>query len=494
MHKQILLVVLQFTNNNSPSDRIFEHLGVGYIAAYLRQHGYSVKIVDQNLLQQNLDGIIQKVITERPFLVGIACYQSAFTVLQEFARTVKKSLPEIHLAMGGVFATNSYQNIFREIPELDSIILGDGEETFTNLADALLNDENWQTISHLTYPDDPAHLTKSPKYDTDITTLPDPARDTLPVVIERSLFPTISASRGCYGNCSYCSITIQNRKRRCREMISVIDEMERLFKDYRADYFYFIDDTFIGGSKKDYQRIEEFARELEQRKLPFQFSIECRANEVDAILLRKLQKIGLYSVFLGLESGYQPTLDMFRKGITVEQNITAVKTLNELGIRYNIGFIMFHPFTTLQEVEANLNFLMHTEQKNFLDSLHRTLMVFNNAPIADQLAQEGITCQPWYDTAVPFLHTEIQPLYNFVEEFTAGIKPGINQLAVHFSQSNDQNEKTQIARLHSTLCSTYVNALYQYTQLADENFLKEKMDELRDHYSSVTQDLGLKIS
>lgn len=494
MSSQILLVVLRAEKKTSsaPTERIFEHLGVAYIAAYLRENNFSVSILDQNLLETDLATIITDILRERPQLIGIACYQQAYPVLKEFVQTVKHHLPTTHLSLGGVFGTNAYPIIFREIPELDSVILGDGELVFTELAKAIFQNKNWQHIPHITYPTDDEPKGKTPKYDTDINSLPNPARDTLPAVIQRGLYPIISASRGCYGNCSYCSITILNRQRRCRQIDAVILEMEQLFLDYQTDYFYFIDDTFIGGSRQDYQRIESFARELIKRSnLTVQFSIECRANEVDIDLLRLLQKAGLYSVFLGLESGYQPTLDLFQKGVKVEQNLQAVEVLNQLGIRYNIGFIMFHPFTTLEEVEANLRFLMQTEQKNFLDSLHRKLMVFYNTPLATSLERLGLRCQPWYETSLSFVDEKISQLYKFIEQFAIEIKPGINQLAVRYVQIDDPKTKKCIAELHSHLCTTYTETLLKYIKEPDKQFLGEKMRYLLTRYNSTLRDLQL---
>lgn len=493
MNDPIVLVVLASEKNIAQNERTYEHLGTGYIASYLRAHGHSVTIYDQSLLQLHLDALIEQVSHCAPELIGVACYQDAYTDLLTFVRKMKYKHPHTHICMGGVFATNSYQHIFQDLPELDSVILGDGEITFGLLADAVLAKKDWQTIPYLTYPNDPFYSEKHPKYDTDLEALPDPARDTLPLVLQQHLFPILSASRGCYGNCSYCSITIQNRQRRCRKITSVVDEMERLRAEYRTRYFYFIDDTFIGRTAEDVQRVEDFARELTLRKMNVQFSIECRANEVNPDLMKMLKEVGLYTVFLGLESGYQPTLNRLRKGMRVEQNLQAIQVLTDLQIRYSIGFIMFHPHTTLEEVAANLEFLQHVEQKNFLDCLHRRLMVFDHAPISEHLRKDGIVCEPWYSTMVPFLYAEIEPLYQFIEQFSGEIKPGINQLAVYYSQTDNEKHKQEIARLHGTLCSTFVNSVYQYTQDPNPGQLDETMHHLQKEYRSTLSNLQIQL-
>jgi len=68
---------------------------------------------------------------------------------------------------------------------------------------------------------------------------------------------------------------------------------------------------------------------------------------------------GLCGVYLGIESGVQRILDVFHKKTTVEQNLRAIETLARVGVGCDVGFIMFSPSVTLDEVQQNLEFLRH---------------------------------------------------------------------------------------------------------------------------------------
>lgn len=490
MDDHILLIVL-CSPEKTANEHFFEHLGVAHIAAYLRQHDYSVKIIDQNLSKESMEELLDEVQTVQPQLIGVACYQEAYISLKHFIRKTKEILPKTHISLGGIFATNSFQIILSEIKELDSIILGDGEETLLQLANAIYNHHNWTKINHLTYPDDPLLDQKTPKFDTDLSTLPNPSRDTLPIVLKNGLYPLLIGSRGCYGNCTYCSITTKNRQRRCREITAIIDEMEELSTNFGRNYVHMVDDTFIGKSQKDHQRIEQFAHELIRRNKNLQFSIECRADEVNHELMRLLKEAGLTSVFMGIESGYQPTLDLFRKGITVEENLQALKTLRELGIPFTIGFIMFHPYTTFDEIKANLNFLFQTEQKNMLDSLHKKLMVFHNSRIAEDLRAKGLLTGTWYNSSTPFLHDGIAELCQYTERFASEIKPFINQLASGYAHSTDPALKSEMGRVHSKLCSNYVQTIFDYLDNPEIELLHTKISYLLDLYRTESKNLQL---
>jgi radical SAM superfamily enzyme YgiQ (UPF0313 family) len=65
----------------------------------------------------------------------------------------------------------------------------------------------------------------------------------------------------------------------------------------------------------------------------------------------------LRSVFMGVESGFDPALRALRKGLKTEQHLHAINVLKALEILPTIGFIMFRPDTTMEELSANLSFL-----------------------------------------------------------------------------------------------------------------------------------------
>ena len=491
MKDSIILLVLR-PEKTMANSRSFEHLGIAHLASALRAQHYPVQIIDQNLSQKNFTQLIEEVILEKPRLIGISCYQTAYLTLVNFVRAIKAKI-YTHITLGGVFATNSYQKILSELPELDSIVLGEAETTIVELADAIFNQQAWNEHPHITYFGDPLGGTKTARLEPDLDILPRPARDTLPLVLNMGLYPEVISSRGCYGKCAYCTIAAGNRKRRTRQIESVLDEMEYLQKDFNTDYFYIIDDTFIGASKKDHSRIEQFARVIKERNLQFTFSFECRANEVEPDLLKTLQEVGLRSVFLGIESGYDPTLKFFQKGITAEDNERAIKVLQELGIGFNIGYIMFHPYTTMEEIRVDMEFLLKTDQRILLNSLRNQLYIFHNTPIAERVKADGFSCEPWYNIIAPFFNPGVQELYEFIVQFHAEIRPTIDQLARQFTTASAE-DKIHIGTLYSRLCSTLVDTIFTYTNTVDTQLLKNRLLEMRGQITTKGGDShGTKI-
>jgi hypothetical protein len=62
-------------------------------------------------------------------------------------------------------------------------------------------------------------------------------------------------------------------------------------------------------------------------------------------------------VYLGIESGNEEGLQALNKNISVEQNISAVRVLKSLGLRYDFGFMLFDPSSTIETVLENIRFL-----------------------------------------------------------------------------------------------------------------------------------------
>jgi radical SAM superfamily enzyme YgiQ (UPF0313 family) len=196
----------------------------------------------------------------------------------------------------------------------------------------------------------------------DLDQLPFQARDTLSEVMRRGGFASVITSRGCYGNCSFCSVNAfyaraPGSKWRFRSPEHVGREVEWLADRWGVEVFVFNDDNFIGPGRLGRERAYRIGDEILKRGLDIKFAIPAAVNDVDEDLFRHLKKAGLRSVFLGIESMVQGDLDLLNKHTTVEQNEEAIRTLDELGIFYQIGFIMFYPSTTLEEVKHNLTYI-----------------------------------------------------------------------------------------------------------------------------------------
>ena len=142
----------------------------------------------------------------------------------------------------------------------------------------------------------------------------------------------ILASRGCPRGCSFCSIrkfysTPPGKIRRARSPANVVAEMQEMFERHNTRLFMFQDDDFPLLSPKDRAWATEFVDCLEAAGLgrDVMWKISCRADEIEPEIFRVLQRGGLFTIYLGLESGNPAGLATLNKQISVEQNIRALR-------------------------------------------------------------------------------------------------------------------------------------------------------------------------
>lgn len=339
-----------------------EHLGFGYMAAVLRKCGFSVSIVDAPINEWNNVQTINGIKKYSPLIIGVSIpFQEGAADALELIRMLKPAFGS-HLTVGGIYPTFEYQALLENYPEIDSIVMGEGEETMVELVKALKSGTPLSSVDglairciHEITVTGKRHLVK------DLDSLPFPARDTLPEVLKKFNFASILSSRGCYGRCSFCSVdgfySSFGPKYRMRSYKNVVDEMEMLLKDYSVHNFMFNDANFIGGSGRGRDRAYEIGREILKRNIKCEFRIQCRANDVDRDLFKLLKEAGLSRVYIGIESGSQPQLDRYIKDITVEENLKAMSILNDLNLFVKIGFIMFDRNATIDDLVNNISFI-----------------------------------------------------------------------------------------------------------------------------------------
>jgi radical SAM superfamily enzyme YgiQ (UPF0313 family) len=299
-----------------------------------------------------------------------------------------------HVTVGGNFATVHATALLEAIPSLDSVVLYEGEETLCELVDRSTQGQEWRGIAGIAFrANGCARTSQTRARPSDLDGLPFPARDTLPALLSASpnAITSVISSRGCHRRCRFCAVRKFAGTWRPRSPANVVDELAALQSEFGVSRFDFQDDNFMGPGERGRQRALGIAEEIRRRRLDVRFRLMCSADTVARDVLTALFDAGLFSLFLGIESGSQKRLTAYAKG-SVRQNIRALEVLDGLGIlpKCEIGFIMFDPEGDLDEVKANLAFLR--------DHV-RSLTPANLVNKLDAIYAAGDF--PWQETAPP---------------------------------------------------------------------------------------------
>lgn len=344
------------------------HLGLGYIGAVLLKNGYECDIYELPVEQCSLSDFINKINEKNYNIIGISTYYYNVRNAMKIVLRVKTAYPNTFVFLGGFLPTLSYKSLLESGLEFDCCEIGEGEYTTLELVKAIENGSDWRQIDGLVYLKDGKVVKTNPrKLIEDLDELPYPVRP----FVRKRMIAAIVTSRGCYGVCNYCGIRefmeqCDGSKYRRRRPECVVDEIEYLIKEHSVKYIVINDGLFHFSSKQGQKWFDTFERLIIDKNINVSFLCDFRANEIVRCpdTLKRYKKIGLYNVNVGIESFVQRHLDFYGKGTTVEQNIKAIKLLEENEINYTIGVLIFNPITT---VEETIEYCRVTREMNFYE-------------------------------------------------------------------------------------------------------------------------------
>lgn len=190
----------------------------------------------------------------------------------------------------------------------------------------------------------------------------------MPYALDLDLLPwqrirfrgVIETSRGCPYPCSFCFINSTpdgKKKWFTRKPEAVLRDVETYIQ-HGVSNFVFHDSEFFGGSSASIQNRARLLDLLSDRVPGIRYKIYARADTIlkfDSI--ERLKRSGLVSVFIGVESLFQPDLDYFNKKTTVDDLLSAIALLSSNEIYMDLSFIWFHERTTIESMRHNLEIL-----------------------------------------------------------------------------------------------------------------------------------------
>ncbi len=420
--------------------------GIASISAYLTKFGIENKVIEAPINLLSVNEVIKIVMREKFDIIGISTYFFNFINVARLCQKIKKIMPDSIIFLGGYFPTLRTKEVFSTIQSVDICVIGEGEETVLELIQNITESNNIKNVKGIAFRHNNEILyTESRPIIDNLDLLPQNEVSS----IRNHLFG-VTTKRGCYGNCSFCSVryysnVIKSKRIRRRSIINIVNEIDDLVNNYGVKFINFNDDNFLIGSKVDKERIRLFCELIKKRDIKFKFRIFARSNDLIVYKeqLKDLIAIGLDVVFIGVESFVQRQLDMYNKLCTIEQNISAIKILNENNVKYSIGLIIFEPFTNLDEININIKSLIELQYYKYAHTLCNLVsMSYNLLPIMDS---------PIYYTLVgndllkdnglgfKFIDSKVENFYNAKTIWTNSLKP-ITELFFVIEKANYFNE------------------------------------------------------
>ncbi|MFB3888094.1 MAG: radical SAM protein [Candidatus Bathyarchaeia archaeon] len=343
--------------------RKFPPLGLAYVAAALEKTGFQVQVLDNYLLKKPIDEVKQLVRQLNPEIVGITCSSATYHKCVETAAAIKEVAPTCKVVVGGWHPSYVPDSMLQH-PEIDYVIMGEGERAMVELATYITKGEREMVlgaVAGLAYKRGGRILKNTPRFISNLDDVPFPARHLLPMdKYERKMeflgvepVDIMSIIRGCPFSCAFC----ETRKMWgpvCRFFSPgrVVEEIKYMVDKYGSKGIYFINDNFTIRKRETL----ELCDLLKKEKLDLPWICDTRADMVTRELLAKMREAGCRTIWFGVESGSPRILERINKHITLEQTVQAFEMCRKEDIQIACSFILGVPGETLADMEATLKF------------------------------------------------------------------------------------------------------------------------------------------
>ncbi len=334
-------------------------LALMHLAPPLEKLGYSVNIIDQ-FTDRGWKKKLDHALNEKPVCFGVTSMTGPQIIQAvEACRRVKKLHPGVPVVWGGIHATINPAQVL-EKPYVDIVVIGEGEETFAELVEALERGSSLAAVKGIAYKEDGEQCFTESRPFIDLNVFPFPAFHLVDMdkyneqILGRNHIHII-CSRGCIYDCAYCwDPVFHQRKYRSLDPENVLYMMERINRDYGINSFIFGDDNFfidLDWAHNVLEKIVQSGLDLHIGKQFIRADTLCR---LEKDFLELLVKAGVKRFVIGAESGSPRILKMIKKRVTVEEIIESNRKLIGSSIQPAFLFMMGLPTETPEEVGESL--------------------------------------------------------------------------------------------------------------------------------------------
>lgn len=334
-------------------------LGLLYLAAVVRERfgsQYELKILDTGLMTE--EEALEQVREYQPHIVGLSVMSCEEDLMHAYARAAKEGESPAVVLVGGPHSMVLKQDLLQD-ENIDYVVVGEGEETITELLEALDQGGDPGQIPGLACRQGEALVLTDPRPPIqDLDALPFPAWDLVDMreygrhpnwngTLKRRFYATIATSRGCPYGCYFCH-NVFGKRVRMRSAESVVEELSHLREQYGVREVHVLDDIF----NFQVERAEEICRGIiaARLKLALAFPNGLRADILTKELITLLRQAGTYKVNFGIETTSPRLQQMIGKRLNLDKAEEMINATGRTGIITGAYFMLGFPSQTREEM------------------------------------------------------------------------------------------------------------------------------------------------
>ena len=338
-------------------------------------------------INQNTENILADIYRHRPDIAAFSCYIWNWNTIQELLPELPKLLPDTKLWLGGPEVSFHAEKILAQYMQLTGIMVGEGEETFTQLVRFYHAPKGQlQDIPGLVLPQGRTQ----PRELTDMSKLPFLYED-LGKFQNRIIY--YESQRGCPFRCAYCLSAI-DKSVRLRDIETVKKELQ-YFLDHKVSQVKFIDRTFNCNAAHALA-IWRYLLENDNGVTNFHFEIAADLMTEEELEVLKQMRPGRIQLEIGVQSTNEQTLHAINRYMSLEHLRQVVDKIHSFhNIHQHLDLIAGLPYEDYDSFVTSFNdvYAMRPQQLQL-----GFLKVLKGSPIEEKAEEYGIV----YNSRPPY--------------------------------------------------------------------------------------------
>ena len=318
------------------------------------------------------NGIVEafkkKVTTFKPDLILVSVLESTYYLAIDLLNAIPEKDRTFKTFFGGVFATYAANKIIQN-DLVDYVCRGEGEGAVVEMANALSSGGRIDQIKNCTVKGDGNIFRNNMRAPIDIDTVPIPDWDLFesgslyrPMQGEIWRAVGLETQRGCPYTCTFCNSPSNNveykaetggKFHRKKSITRLKKELDFLVKKYDPNLIYFVVDTFLAMSNREFDELKELYSDY---KIPFWMNT--RAETINEYRAAGLAEMNMLRMNIGIEHGnYEYRRNYLKRNVKNEVQIRAFEIAAEHDYASCANSIIGMPDETRDLIFDTINFV-----------------------------------------------------------------------------------------------------------------------------------------
>lgn len=280
--------------------------------------------INEYSINQDIDYILNQIMEAKADIIGFSSYLWNIDQIRQLSRSIKLLMPESTIVYGGPEVSYTAEDELKNNQFVDYILLGEGEESFTQLLMHLYNHRD-KPKKGIAYRGEDTVFVHQTRNGLNMDDLPFAYASGFEGLDNRILY--YETSRGCPFNCQYCLSSIEKGVR-FKSLTKVFQELD-VFLNKKVRQVKFVDRTF--NAKQEHALgIMEYIITHDNGVTNFHFEVAPELVNDRFIETLKKAREGLFQLEMGVQSTNQKTLEVIKRYNQFDKIIYATQAIQSL--------------------------------------------------------------------------------------------------------------------------------------------------------------------